>query len=88
MTDSDPYDLLISAGRVLCSACWLDGPGAVAVRGDRIAAAGPLVSGPARTRLDFPDGLLLPGLSTSTPIRRAADLATASTRTGTCCRAA
>lgn len=32
MTDSDPYDLLISAGRVLCSACWLDGPGAVVQR--------------------------------------------------------
>lgn len=62
MTDSDPYDLLISAGRVLCSAGGLDGPGAVAMRGDRIAAAGPLVSGPARTRLDFPAGLLLPGL--------------------------
>lgn len=62
MTDSDPYDLLISAGRVLCSAGGLDGPGSVAVRGDRIAAAGPLVSGPARTRLDFPAGLLLPGL--------------------------
>lgn len=62
MTDSDPYDLLISAGRVLCAAGGLDGPGAVAVRGDRIAAAGPMVSGPARTRLDFPAGLLLPGL--------------------------
>ena len=62
MDGSAPYDLLISAGRVLCAATGLDGPGAVAVRGDRIAAAGPDVSGPARTRLDFPDGLLLPGL--------------------------
>ena len=62
MDDSAPYDLLISAGRVLCAATGLDGPGAVAVRGGRIAAAGPDVSGPARTRLDFPDGLLLPGL--------------------------
>lgn len=62
MTDTDPYDLLISAGRVLCSAAGLDGPGAVAVRGGRIAAAGPAVSGPARARFDFPGGLLLPGL--------------------------
>ena len=62
MDSSAPYDLLISAGRVLCAATGLDGPGAVAVRGGRIAAAGPEVSGPARERLDFPDGLLLPGL--------------------------
>ena len=62
MADATPYDLLISAGRVLCAATGLDGPGAVAVRGDRIAAAGPDVNGPARTRLDFPDALLLPGL--------------------------
>ena len=62
MVDATPYDLLISAGRVLCSATGLDGRGAVAVRDGRIAAAGPDVSGPARTRLDFPDGLLLPGL--------------------------
>ena len=62
MADATPYDLLISAGRVLCAATGLDGPGAVAVRGDRIAAAGPQVNGPARTRLDFPDALLLPGL--------------------------
>ena len=62
MADATPYDLLISAGRVLCAATGLDGPGAVAVRGDRIAAVGPDVNGPARTRLDFPDALLLPGL--------------------------
>jgi dihydroorotase len=62
MADATPYDLLISAGRVLCAATGLDGPGAVAVRGDRIAAAGPDVDGPAHARMDFPDGLLLPGL--------------------------
>ncbi len=62
MTDSTPYDLLIGAARVRCAATGLDGPGAVAVRGERIAAAGPAVNGPARTRLDFPGGLLLPGL--------------------------
>ena len=33
-----PYDLVIHAGRVLCPATGRDGPGAVAVRGDRIAA--------------------------------------------------
>lgn len=33
-----PYDLVIHAGRVLCPATGQDGPGAVAVRGDRIAA--------------------------------------------------
>ena len=32
---------LIRAGRVFCAARELDGPGAVAVRGDRIVAAGP-----------------------------------------------
>ena len=34
------YDLLIRAGRLFCAATGLDGPGAVAVRGDRIVAAG------------------------------------------------
>ncbi len=56
------FDLLISAGRVFCPLTGLDGPGAVAVRDGRIAAAGAGVSGPARRHLDFPDGLLLPGL--------------------------
>ncbi len=32
------YDLVIHAGRILCPATGRDGPGAVAVRGDRIAA--------------------------------------------------
>ena len=56
------YDLLLNAGRVFCSASGLDGPGALAVRGDRIVAAGPGVGGPAREILDFPDAMLLPGL--------------------------
>ena len=34
----------------------------MAVRGDRIVAAGPDVAGTARETLDFPDDLLLPGL--------------------------
>jgi dihydroorotase len=56
------YDLLITAGRVLCPATGLDAPGAVAVRGGRIVAAGPEVNGPAHQRLDFPDAVLVPGL--------------------------
>ncbi len=55
-------DLLIRAGRVFCAATGLDGPGAVAIQGDRIVAAGPHVTVDARQTLDFPDALLLPGL--------------------------
>lgn len=40
----------------------LRGPGAVAVTGGRIVAAGSEVAGEAKLRLSFPDGLLLPGL--------------------------
>ena len=60
-TDTD-FDLLIRAGRLVCPATGLDGPGAVAVCGDRIEAAGPDVRGSAQESLDFPDALLLPGL--------------------------
>ena len=56
------HDLLIRAGRVFCAESGLDGPGTVAVRGGRIAAAGPNVAGSPRTELEFPDGVLLPGL--------------------------
>jgi dihydroorotase len=56
------YDLLISAGRVICPATGLDGPGAVAVKDGCILASGPGVDGAARTRLDYPDAVLLPGL--------------------------
>ena len=45
---AEDYDLLVRAGRVFCAATGLDGPGAVAVSGDRIAAAGPDVAGAAR----------------------------------------
>ena len=63
MTKSaDAYDLLISAGRVFCAETGLDGPGAVAVRGDRIVASGTDVSGTASRTLDYPDAMLLPGL--------------------------
>ena len=56
------YDLLVWADRVLCVATGLDGPGAVAVRGDRIAAAGAEVDGSARREIDIVDGVLMPGL--------------------------
>lgn len=61
-THPSPVDLLLRAGRVFCPETGLDGPGAVAVQGDRIVAAGPQVTVTARQTLDFPDGLLLPGL--------------------------
>jgi dihydroorotase len=55
-------DLLISAGRVFCADTGLDGPGSVAVKGDRIVASGPDVSVQASQTLEFPDAVLLPGL--------------------------
>jgi dihydroorotase len=57
-----PFDLVLHAGRVVCPATGLDGPGAVAIVGDRIAAAGPGVDGLAREQLRLPDALILPGL--------------------------
>ena len=63
-----PYDLVIHAGRVICPATGLDGAGAVALRGDRIAAvldseeSAALTQDSARQTLSFPDGILLPGL--------------------------
>ena len=61
MADTRP-DLIITAGRVFCADTGIDGPGGVAVRGDRIAAAGPGVAGQADEALDFPDCILVPGL--------------------------
>ena len=60
--DEPTYDLIIRAGRVFCADVGLDGPGAVAVKGDRIVATGRDVAGTAAKTLEFPDGLLLPGL--------------------------
>jgi dihydroorotase len=57
-----PFDLVIHAGRVVCPVTGLDGPGAVAVAGGRIAAAGPGIDGPAREVHRLPDAVLLPGL--------------------------
>lgn len=56
------YDLVIRAGRVVCPATGLDGPGTVAVRGDRIAAVGPDVAGDGVQTIDDPAAILLPGL--------------------------
>lgn len=56
------YDLLIRAGRVVCPATGFDGPGTVAVRGDRIVAVGPDVAGDGRQTIDDPAAILLPGL--------------------------
>ena len=60
------HDLLISAGRVVDPNRGLDGPGFVAARGDRIATVhvgvDADVSPAAHTHLDYPDGVLLPGL--------------------------
>jgi dihydroorotase len=61
MTEFD-YDLLIRAGRIVCTQTAWGGPGAVAIRGDRIVAVGAQVNGTARQSLDFPEALLLPGL--------------------------
>ena len=60
--DKPTYDLIVRAGRVLCADVGMDGPGAVAVAGDRIVAAGAEVGGTAARVLEFPDGVLLPGL--------------------------
>ena len=61
MRDTQP-NLVITAGRVFCADTGLDGPGGVAVRGDRITAAGPGVAGQADEAFDYPDGILVPGL--------------------------
>jgi dihydroorotase len=60
---TDPgFDLLIQAGRVMRPEGGVSGPGAVAVRGGRIVAAGPKGDGHATQVFDFPNGVLLPGL--------------------------
>ncbi|MFN0052534.1 MAG: amidohydrolase family protein [Planctomycetales bacterium] len=59
---TDQIDLKIRAGRVVCPGSGLDTRGEVAVRGERIAYVGSLPSGNAPIQLDFPEGILLPGL--------------------------
>jgi dihydroorotase len=59
---SGPIDLLVRARRVVSVDLGLDGPGAVAIRGDRIVAAGPDASGDAHRVVDLGNVVLLPGL--------------------------
>lgn len=54
-------DLLIRAGRLYCADTGLDGPGAVAIEGDRIVASGPDVAVSADRELEFTDAVVLPG---------------------------
>ena len=60
--NSDPFDLLIHAGRIVCPQTGRDRPGRVGVSGQTIAAIDPPDDSPARRTLDFPDAILLPGL--------------------------
>ncbi|MBL8849739.1 MAG: amidohydrolase family protein [Planctomycetaceae bacterium] len=55
-------DLLIRAGRIVCTRSGIDGPGAVAIRSGRIVATGPQVGGAGTQTIDLPDAVLLPGL--------------------------
>src|SRR4051794_35484898 len=59
---SPSFDLVLRAGRVVGSANSREGPGAVAVCGDRIVSVGPDVTGGARVTQEYPDAVLLPGL--------------------------
>ena len=63
-TSTERADLVISAGRVIDPITGSDAPGWVAVAGGKIAALGPAGNRPpqSRTQLDYPDGILLPGL--------------------------
>ena len=60
--------LVLRAGRIFCQAAGLDGPGAVAISGEKIRAAevdgpnGSAARQPGQRELEFPDGILLPGL--------------------------
>jgi dihydroorotase len=61
------FDLIIRVGRIVCPDCGIDGPGRVALRGERIAAVEQSSSvkvdpATADRYFDFPDGVLLPGL--------------------------
>jgi len=56
------HDLILTAGRVFDSSLDLDGPGSVAIQAGSISAVGAKVNGEAEVRLDFPDGVILPGL--------------------------
>ena len=55
---SPQFDLLVRANRVFCAETGLDGPGTVAIRGDRIVAAAPEAQGEAREVIDLSLDLL------------------------------
>ena len=58
-----PVDLLVRANRVVSPDLAMDGPGAVAIRGDRIVASGADAAAlQARRVVDLGDAVLLPGL--------------------------
>ena len=54
------HERVIRAGRIVCPRTGLDGPGAVAIDGGRIAAVGADLEG--EDCREFPDAILLPGL--------------------------
>ena len=61
------FDVIIRAGRIVCPGSGIDGPGHVAVRGDRIVAVEQsnttkVDPATANRYFDFPDGIVLPGL--------------------------
>ncbi|MDA0833515.1 MAG: hypothetical protein O2955_13810 [Planctomycetota bacterium] len=56
------FDLIITAGRILLPDGLSNAPGSVAIIGDRIVAVGENIADSAKRQLDFPDGILLPGL--------------------------
>lgn len=56
------FDLLIRAGRIVCPVMGLDGAGAIAIRGDRIAAVGADIRGKSTKVLNDLQAVLLPGL--------------------------
>ena len=62
MKNAGEVELLLQAGRIVCPASGIDGPGAVAIKDGRIVASGSDISGAARVTRDFPDAVLLPGL--------------------------
>ncbi|MBM4407764.1 MAG: amidohydrolase family protein [Chloroflexi bacterium] len=59
---NEQVDLLVRSRRLFDAALGIDGPGAVAIRADRIVAAGPGVDVPAGQVTDLGDAVLLPGL--------------------------
>jgi dihydroorotase len=60
--DGIEVDLLVRAHRVIDPSSGLDGPGIVAISGDRIVHSGPEVALAARRTIDLGDVVLLPGL--------------------------